>query len=38
MPFHWNNAHAGRGRYDETSVRPASRYSAEVRASFGAIP
>ena len=30
MPFDWNNAHAGRGRYDDTSVRPASRYSAEV--------
>ena len=37
MPFDWNNAHAGRGRYDETSVRPGSRYSAEVRASLRAI-
>jgi len=38
MPFHWNNAHASRGRYDETSVRPGFRYSAEVRASLRAIP
>jgi hypothetical protein len=38
MPSHWNNAYADRGRYDETSARPTSRYSAEVRASFRAIP
>jgi hypothetical protein len=30
MPFHWNNAHADRGRYDEASLRLGSRCSAEV--------
>ena len=35
MPFHWNNTHADRGRYDKTSLRPASRYFAQVLASFG---
>ena len=32
MPFDWNNAHAEAGMAGmmSTSVRPASRYSAEV--------